>query len=299
MKLIKQVLSRIAHFSTSKSRPEKLSERQAAAVDQALHSGILRDIQHTIMEFSVMDRTRAISFNRPSTDPDHVQRVERERFKIRLAGSDPDLHRSAGMLIEKMYGWRGYKVSGSVPGKQTGDPLTITTLVFGNHGAPVGTATLRFDGPRGLLADELYGPELAVLRAQDRRIVEYCKLAIDRTYVDSQKIVASLMNVFYTYATAAGYTDAVIEVNPRHVSYYVSRAAFECIGEERVCPRVNAPAALLRLDYDVVARQVELYGGRKNDPAAGKSLYRYFLVGEDQAGLSDRLLGETGPVQEG
>ncbi|EXI91981.1 MAG: hypothetical protein AW12_00912 [Candidatus Accumulibacter sp. BA-94] len=58
---------------------------------------------------------------------------------------------------------------------------------------------------------------------------------------------------------------------------------------------------LLRLDYEVAARQIALYGGRKkNDPAAGRSLYRYFLVGGDQDALSDRLLPEqTAPDQRG
>jgi hypothetical protein len=250
------------------------------------------------MEFSVMDRTRPMSFDRPSLQADHVSRVQRERFKIRLAGSNPDLRKSATVLVEKMYGWRGYRLDSNSPPPEGAGTLTITALVCGHHGEPVGTATLRFDGPGGLLADELYEPELRALRTQGRRLVEYSKLAIDRGFADSRKVVASLMNVFYTYATAEGFTDAIIEVNPRHVDYYVSRANFERIGEERHCRRVSAPAVLLRLDYQVAARQIALYGGRKNDPAAGKSLYSYFLVGDDQDALTNRLLGDTPPADE-
>ncbi len=256
------------------------------------------DIQKTVMEFSVMDRTRPMSFERPSLAADHVSRVERERFKLRLAGSSPERRRSATVLVEKMYGWRGYKLSGDATLARQEGALTITGLVYGNDGLPVGTATLRFDGPGGLLADELYPAELDRLRREGRRLVEYSRLAIDRGFVDSRKVVAALMNVFYTFAKADGFTDAIIEVNPRHVDYYVSRANFVCIGEERHCPRVNAPAVLLRLDYEVAARQIELYGGRKNDPAAGRSLYRYFLVGDDQEALSDRLLPGEAPSQQ-
>jgi hypothetical protein len=250
------------------------------------------------MEFSVMDRTRPMSFERPNLQADHVSRVQRQRFKIRLAGTSHDLRKSAMVLVERMYGWRGYRLDSSSPPAETTGALTITALVYGHQGEPVGTATLRFDGPGGLLADELYAPELDALRTQGRRLVEYSKLAIDRGFADSRKVVASLMNVFYTYATAEGFTDAIIEVNPRHVDYYVSRANFERMGEERHCRRVNAPAVLLRLNYEVATRQIALYGGQKNNPAAGKSLYSYFLVGDDQDALATKLLGDSPPADE-
>ena len=38
----------------------------------------------------------------------------------------------------------------------------------------------------------------------------------------------------------------VIEVNPRHVRYYERMLGFEVIGPERMNPRVEAPAVLLR-----------------------------------------------------
>ena len=256
-------------------------------------------MQLTIMEFSVMDRTRPMSFNRPNLEADRVTRVERARFKIRLAGSNPERQNSATVLVEKMYGSRGYESQSNFMDSQSGDDaLAMTALVYGNHGEPVGTATLRFDGPGGLLADELYGPELQALRKDGRRLVEYSKFAIDRGYADSRKIVASLMNVFYTSATARGYTDALIEVNPRHVGYYVNRANFECIGEERICPRVNAPAVLLRLDYALVAGKVEQCSERKDDPSASRSLYGFFLVGDDQAALSSKLVNDPASTRK-
>jgi hypothetical protein len=44
-----------------------------------------------------------------------------------------------------------------------------------------------------------------------------------------------------------GVTDAFIEVNPRHATYYKRLYGFETAGSPRTCPRVNAPAVLLRL----------------------------------------------------
>jgi hypothetical protein len=65
---------------------------------------------------------------------------------------------------------------------------------------------------------------------------------------------------------------------------------FEPFGEEKICPRVNAPAVLLRLDLKQADEQIVLYGGMGAAAAGVKSIYPYFFSREDEAGITQRLL---------
>ncbi|TEX49967.1 MAG: hypothetical protein CFR70_00705 [Rhodocyclaceae bacterium] len=48
----------------------------------------------------------------------------------------------------------------------------------------------------------------------------------------------------YTHAVF-GCSDAVIEVNRRHAGFYSRRFGHARIGDEKLCPRVDAPAVLM------------------------------------------------------
>jgi hypothetical protein len=74
------------------------------------------------------------------------------------------------------------------------------------------------------------------------------KLAIDKV---SKRVFAALIHISYIYAhNIHGYTDYVIEVNPRHVMFYKRMLGFRDFGGKRECTRVGAPAVLLRLELD-------------------------------------------------
>ena len=45
-------------------------------------------------------------------------------------------------------------------------------------------------------------------------------------------------------------SDAFVEVNPRHERFYRRAFGFVGAGARRICPRVGAPAVLLRLDLE-------------------------------------------------
>ena len=56
-------------------------------------------------------------------------------------------------------------------------------------------------------------------------------------------------------------TDILVEVNPRHATFYRKVFGFVVAGAETICPRVNAPAVLLRLDLIDLDLRNGLYAG--------------------------------------
>lgn len=249
----------------------------------------------------VMDKTIfhfASELSKISTEPSEpsiapTTRFENESFKIRFA-SNNERRKSATLLVEKLYGSRGYKASDGAA-TQEEKPDRITLLVNNKENRPVGTITLGPDGPMGLMADELYKEELDAMRAKPGiRLLELTKFAMDRHSGNVKEVLAHLMNIAYIYTKLVECNWMVIEVNPRHVAFYESTLGFMVMGEERTCPRVNAPAVLLGLDLKYMAEQIRKFGGGRNDEESGRSLYRYSLGKKDELGLVQRLLeGDT------
>jgi len=210
--------------------------------------------------------------------------VERKLFKIRLADND-GRRNSASMLIRKMYAWRGYQTKDS-PNQQP-DRMT---LVASADDATVATITVGFDSPVGLLVDELYKQEIDPLRESGRRLCEFTKLAVDSA-IRSKRVLASLFHIAYIYGRQIyGYTDLLIEVNPRHVKFYEKMLGFTQAGPERLNPRVNASAILLRLQFDYAQQQISIFGGHANLGKTEKSLYPYFFSPAEEAGITRRLI---------
>ena len=151
-------------------------------------------------------------------------------------------HRACSALVRRMYAWRGYKMSAA---RQIIEDPNHATLGAWMDGELVATLTASRDSSAGLLADNLYSEELAKLRKPSHVLCEVTRLAVD---VDSHdpELLKSLFSSSYKYARAIfGVTDVVIEVNPRHATYYRREFGFSQIGTVRTCPRVDAPAVLL------------------------------------------------------
>jgi hypothetical protein len=225
-------------------------------------------------------------------DPDRLQTARRSilstvrdeivRFKIRLASTEGS-RSSASYLIQKMYGWRGYAVSPLSADKR---PITI---VASDGAQALATISIGFDSREKLLADELYGPELGSLRLAGARLCEFTRLAVDRNE-QSREVLAMMFHIAYMYARRfANCTDLLIEVNPRHVRFYRAMLGFEVLGEERTCPRVNAPAVLLRLDLSYAQRQIARFGGHRELAAKVRSLYPLAFSPKEEDGICGRL----------
>jgi len=240
----------------------------------------------TIVSFESRNKLRELSA--PQFEPANTRDVamEQKTFKLRLAATKERLS-SASMLIQKMYSWRGYSTTaplGEIPNK-------ITLLSFENE-IISGTLTLGLDSPAGLAVDDLYKDKVDEIRNAGRKIGEITKLAVDQN-VRSKCVLAALFHLSYIFGKKInGATDFVIEVNPRHVLFYQRMLGFEKFGDEKICPRVNAPAVLLRLKLEYAEQRISAFGGKLTDAAGEKSLYPYFFSPKDESGIISRLMRE-------
>lgn len=210
-------------------------------------------------------------------------RGAKQEFKMRLATSE-DRRKSASLLIEKMYSWRGYKADGL-----DHDPNKITLVAYQDDRV-VGTMTLGLDSPNGLAADQLYKTEVDQLRAQGRKLCDVTKLAVDQE-IKSKSVLSAIFHLSIIYGRNIHHaTDLLTEVNPRHAPFYQRMLGFVQVGEERLCPRVDAPAVLLKLDLAHADDQVKKYGGLGASAHDVRNLYPYWFSKEDELGITQRLL---------
>ena len=211
-----------------------------------------------------------------------------ERFKIRLANSE-GRRSAASYLIHKRYSWRGYMPAEGAETNAAAERPHGVTLVASDDDMALATISVGFDSPDGLLVDALYGEEVDRLRQNGARLCEFTKLAVE-TGERSREVLAMIFHIAYMYARRLhGCTDLLIEVNPRHVRFYRAALGFEVCGPERTCPRVNAPAVLLRLDLAHCERQIGLFGGHREMADKMRSLYPLAFSPEEEAGICGRL----------
>lgn len=240
--------------------------------------------EKTIVAFESPYRLKDLCIPQPDTPLQSSEALRQQKLKIRLATSDVR-RRTASMLIEKRYASRGYQT-----GELEEDPQRITVLVFMEERI-VGTTTLGLDGPAGLMADSIYKAEIDTLRAEGRTVCELTKLAIDDEHVDSRHIVAVLFHLCKIYGqNIHRASDFVIEINPRHANFYKKLLGFKDFGPERTCPRVNAPAVLLRLELSYADDQIAKYGGLQKAATGIRSLYPYCFSKDDEMGIASRLI---------
>ena len=224
-----------------------------------------RETSHPVMEFS---------------DPVPGE----HHFKFRIAQNHHHLD-SARQLVHRRYSWRGYETSGVM----AHEPDRTTIIAYSNENA-VGTLSVTSDSGMGLLADQLYHDELNRLRDQGLSLCEFRSLAVD-SGIRSKRMLASLFHIGYLYPYhISGNTDGVMEVNPRHAGFYEKRLGFTRIGEERICPRVNAPAVLMRRSFSRTAEMVKKFGGLMENAAEEKSIYPYFFSPAEEADILSRLI---------
>jgi hypothetical protein len=216
-----------------------------------------------------------------STGGQPGQAAEPQLFNIRVALS-ADCHEDSGALVRRMYAWRGYAFEAR---REAADKVTLYAETGGEL---VGTMSLWLDKGNALPADENFRDRLEVLRRQGRRLVEPSRLAIDAGM--SKRVFAALIHISYLYARELhGFTDYVIEVNPRHVAFYQRMLGFADFGGERPCGRVGAPAVLLRLPLDQMGEQIRKWGGSFEQRGGERSFYPYFFPQSEEAGISARL----------
>lgn len=209
--------------------------------------------------------------------------MKNSTFTIRLADTH-NQRNEVGALLDKMYTRRGYESTGIA----TTHPHRVT-LVASADDITLATITIGFDSRAGLLADELYNEEIDGLRRRGKRLCEFIKLALD-SGTKSKQVLAAIFHISHIYARQiAQHTDLLIEVNPRHVTFYRRMLGFEQLGGERLNTRVNAPAVLLWADLNYVDRMIRDFGGCPELAANEKSLYPYAFSQADQENIAEQL----------
>ena len=234
--------------------------------------------------FEAEQPMRSLIIDQPAGPVLDEAEIRRRLFKIRAADSSG--HRSsASILINRMYATRGYHAN-PLPAEDVPDRITLTAS---EHDAVIGTISIGFDSPIGLLCDELYMEEISVLRDKGWRVCEFTKLAID-SVVRSKRVLASLFHVAYIYAhRIKGFHQLVIEVNPRHVRYYERMLGFQVAGPRRMNRRVSAPAVLMSLDFYHARAQIACMGGCPEMAESDRSLYPFFFSVAEEAAIVGRL----------
>ena len=237
----------------------------------------------TIVAFQSPYRLKDLCLDQSADPANEETRGGKQEFKVRLATTE-DRRKAASLLIEKMYSWRGYEADAL-----SQDPSKITLVAYQDN-TVVGTLTLGLDAPSGMVVDQLYKNEADHLRSQGRKICDVTKLAVDQD-IKSKSVLGALFHLSVIYGrNIHNATDFLIEVNPRHALFYQRMIGFVPLGEEKLCPRVNAPAVLLKLDLAYADEQVLKYGGLGASAQGVKSIYPYWFSKEDELGITQRLL---------
>lgn len=180
-----------------------------------------------------------------------------DQFGLSMARSSRDLH-AAAELVQRQYASRGYFAD--TDHEQTAAARSIRqSVVLARSGSRVvGTVTVCIDSPAGLFVDEMYRDYADELRSDGRRLGEVVRLAVSHQHeTDSRKALASVFNAAHGVMVANRLDDVFIEVNPRHIGFYRRALCFEVVGEERLCPRVNAPSVLLKMRVDDLTRRID------------------------------------------
>lgn len=238
--------------------------------------------EEVLVSFEFPYKLRELCIPETDSEGTNEYQINEQRFHIRMANSKSQ-REAASLLIKKMYAWRGYSVDRPLDNQ----PNRIT-LVTDTAGKTVGTMTLCLDSDIRLPADENFRDKLDELRAQGHRLCEPSKLAIEKDL--PYRVFAAMIHISYMYAhNIHGFTDYVIEVNPRHAMFYKKMLGFKDLGVERTCSRVNAPAVLLWLEFEYMKEQIKRFGGLFENHGNVRSFYPYFFARHDEPGITNRL----------
>lgn len=202
--------------------------------------------------------------------PKATPSLSQAAFQAMVAVSSAE-QAAAASLVLRTYAQRGYQTSFLADRQTSGTDgsLPYVTLVAHRRCDTVGTLTVGVDSPAGLSVDETHERTINGLRAQGRHVCELVRLAVDRGR-DSKHALAALFHLAYIVMRIVHKaTDVVIEVNPRHADFYCKAFGFVVADGPNICPRVNAPAVLLRLELALLEDRLKAYCARQWGNAVG------------------------------
>jgi hypothetical protein len=212
---------------------------------------------------------------------------EHKTIAVRLADCD-GLRSQANVLINRMYGWRGYGSDHEIAGGEH-----CVTFTASSENEVIGTLTLTVDTPAGLSTDHTFKRELDRYRKMPgARLCELTKFAVDPA-TKSPPALAALFHVIFIYGMQRfDCTDLFIEVHPRHIRFYEAMLGFKRVGPPKIDDSVtwwpsDTPVQLMRLKVSAIRRQIDRHAGRTLRD--GRSLYPYFFSPEEERGIALRV----------
>lgn len=229
---------------------------------------------------SVLDLHRARSL-------DHTSRtlIAKRDFTIRIV--EQRRTHCVDRLVTRMYRSRGYAVDDTAPGRTASGGSAVTLAALRGN-TTVGTLSVNVSEGWALNAEVLYEKEIAPYRALGRRVCEFTRLAMQMNE-SSKEALAALFHAGYIFGHhVLRANDLFIEVHPRHAPFYLRKLGFARVGDERVCPRVDAPALLLHKDLEDGAQELSRLGGLRTP--SNRTFYAFMLTPAEESMVLQRLL---------
>ena len=178
------------------------------------------------------------------------------------------------------------------------DAETVILIVQDKNKNIAGSVTIVLDGYSKLPAASIYGDEIKELKKSGNRMAELSRLVISPEFRNSKEILVLLFNYLAIYIHhIRKYNCIVVQVNPRHKSYYKMLLNFDEIGVEKPCPHVqSAPAVLLYLNANNYPSEVIRCKNNNNQLNKARSLYPHFLNSEQEALVAYYLEKQIKPM---
>src|SRR5690606_9752550 len=164
-------------------------------------------------------------------------------LRVEIANGDPRRMAAAQALVRRRYAETGLGTH-ALPVAAGDEGMTL--LVWQGE-CPVGTLTLRFDGPGGLGAGEQYRNQLEALCGQGARLCEAVRLAFEPSFGTPRNLAKLFETAFEAACRGVLPSDVVIECHPRHARFYRRVLGMAQLGPLSLCRRVHAPAVLMHL----------------------------------------------------
>ncbi len=178
------------------------------------------------------------------------------------------------------------------------NPETVILIVKDKENKVAGAVTLVFKNEQPLPCEKIFSEEIDSLELSNKKLVEISRFVIDSNYRNSKEIILLLFNYLSIYSLHnKSYSHLVIQVNPRHESYYEKLLSFKKIGHEKKCPRVQgAPAVLLVLPLEIQQKETIRFSEEKNISKKERSLYQSFLKPEQEKLVAYYLDAQYKPI---
>jgi hypothetical protein len=253
--------------------------------------------RQTTTGLSLAIRRTITAFETESNSPKKISPPE---FTIKVANTLEE-RECVFQLAYKIYLEKGYVNQNSqewLVQSYDANPETVILIVQDQNKKIAGSLTLVFSESTKLPAEKIYDQEIKSLKHQGEKMVEISRLVISHEYRNSKDVLRLLINYLSIYSYhVKNYSSLVIQVNPRHKTYYKALLNFEEIGTEKSCPSVqNAPAVLLHLSLKKYQSEVYRLANLPEQNKKERSLYAQFLKPEQEKLVAHYLEKQFKPM---